>query len=47
MLLELKAISSKKVPYTEVRFASFLSGGFLYYYGSNKSTGKETHYAVG
>ena len=27
---------------TEVGFASFLSGGFTYYYGSNKSTGKET-----
>ena len=26
---------------TEVRFASFLSG-WIYYYGSNKSTGKET-----
>ena len=27
---------------TEMRFASFLSGGFTTYYGSNKSTGKET-----
>ena len=27
---------------TEVRFASFLSGGFTANYGSNQSTGKET-----
>ena len=27
---------------TEVRFASLLSGGFTYYYGSNKFTGNET-----
>ena len=31
----------KYVQYTEVRFASFFSGGFTYY-GSNESTGKET-----